>query len=59
MEGNGHYEGQWLDGMKDGFGKFVYCTASLETWPDNSYYEGEWREDRAEGKGKLCNYAFT
>jgi len=26
------YEGEWRNGMRDGYGKYV--------WPDRSYYDG-------------------
>jgi hypothetical protein len=28
------YEGEWMNGMKDGFG--------IQIWPDRAKYEGEW-----------------
>ena len=41
------YTGQWLNGMKDGYGHQV--------WPDGSKYEGEWQADQANGFGKLVH----
>ncbi len=35
------YTGEWLDGMKDGYGEQI--------WPDGTRYEGEWRMDKANG----------
>jgi hypothetical protein len=35
------YTGQWLMGMRDGFG--------TQLWPDGSRYEGQWRNDKANG----------
>lgn len=29
------YEGEWIDDMRDGYGK--------QEWPDGSKYEGNWR----------------
>ncbi|CAD8074541.1 unnamed protein product [Paramecium primaurelia] len=41
------YEGEWLEGKRDGYGK--------QSWPDGSIYEGEWKEDKSCGKGKLIH----
>lgn len=38
---NSWYEGDYIDGRKEGKGKYV--------WPDGSYYEGEWRENKING----------
>jgi hypothetical protein len=35
------YTGQWMMGMRDGFG--------TQLWPDGSRYEGQWRNDKANG----------
>ena len=35
------YTGQWLNGVRDGFGS--------QMWPDGSRYEGYWRSDKANG----------
>jgi hypothetical protein len=41
MQNGGSYEGEWLNGKRDGNGKYV--------WPDGSYYEGDWISDKAHG----------
>lgn len=41
------YTGQWLDGMRDGYG--------TQLWPDGSRYEGMWSYDKANGQGKLVH----
>ena len=41
------YKGQWLNGLRDGYGEIFYN--------DGSVYEGEWRNDKANGKGKMTN----
>ena len=41
------YEGQWLNGMRDGYG--------TQLWPDGSRYEGCWAFDKANGHGKLMH----
>ena len=35
LENGVTYEGEWLDGLRDGQGKQV--------WPCGSYYEGDWK----------------
>ena len=37
------YEGDTLEGMRDGFGKLIFR--------DGAYYEGNWREDKMHGQG--------
>lgn len=39
------YEGEFKDGMKEGFGKEVH--------DEDTYYEGEWMADKKHGEGKL------
>ncbi len=39
MKNMGHYEGEWLNGLRHGFGVYVYKFLK-QTWPDNSVYEG-------------------
>jgi hypothetical protein len=39
-----HYEGEFFESKKSGFGKFG--------WPDGSYYEGSWICDKIEGWGR-------
>ena len=41
------YEGEWLNGAREGYGK--------QDWPDGSQYEGEWKNGTASGKGKLLH----
>ncbi|CAD8093982.1 unnamed protein product [Paramecium sonneborni] len=36
------YEGEWIDGKREGYGK--------QQWPDGSVYEGEWKNDKSCGK---------
>jgi antitoxin component YwqK of YwqJK toxin-antitoxin module len=38
------YEGEWKDGVADGFGTFYY--------KNNGKYEGEWKNDVQHGFGK-------
>ncbi|CAD8163462.1 unnamed protein product [Paramecium pentaurelia] len=47
LESGAVYEGEWKNGMRDGFGK--------QKWPDGSIYEGEWVEDKSSGRGKLTH----
>ena len=39
------YEGDWLGGFRDGYGKMI--------WKDGTEYEGYWRDNRASGWGKI------
>ena len=39
------YDGEFKDGMKDGYGKMTY--------PNGNYYEGEWSLDKKEGQGTM------
>lgn len=39
------YEGEMLNGMRDGRGKFYY--------PNGGYYYGEWSQNKCHGKGVL------
>lgn len=39
------YEGQWVDGRKQGQGK--------QMQPDGSIYTGEWRDNQQHGKGRM------
>lgn len=39
----GHYEGEFKDGYRHGFGKRV--------WGDGNFYEGEWHLGLQHGKG--------
>ena len=39
------YEGDWVNGVKDGFGKITY--------PDGAVYEGQIVKGAREGDGKL------
>lgn len=41
LEGGILYQGQWVDGEKEGFGRQV--------WPDGSIYEGMWQKGMAHG----------
>lgn len=41
--GLGTYEGDYVNGKKDGEGTFV--------WPDGSVYQGEWKNDMRHGEG--------
>ena len=42
--GDGVYEGEYADGLKDGRGKFFYVSGSV--------YEGHWRADQKHGAGR-------
>ena len=42
--GDGVYEGEYIDGRKEGKGKFWYV--------DGTVYEGQWRNNEKHGKGK-------
>ena len=55
----GSYEGQWIDGVKDGQGK--------RTWADGSQFEGMFVAGNPHGDGKcrnpagesgVCRYAY-
>lgn len=39
------YEGDWLDGNKDGKGTYTYVNGNK--------YNGEWKEDAVNGKGTV------
>lgn len=41
------YEGDWVDGIIHGHGKYTYS--------DGAVYEGTWVEGKMQGKGKLTN----
>ena len=41
----GYYEGEWKNGTKDGFGKYVLH--------GGEEYSGYWKQDKREGHGKL------
>ena len=41
------YEGEWLDGKKEGFGKYYYNNGER--------YAGAWKDDMREGKGMLVD----
>ena len=41
------YEGEKINGIKTGYGKFVY--------PSGAYYEGQWKDNKKHGKGILIN----
>ena len=45
LENDAVYEGEWLNGQRDGQGSQLWC--------DGSRYEGTWVQGRASGKGKL------
>ena len=45
LESGAVYEGEWLNGVRDGQGK--------QEWLDGSRYEGQWRNGKANGMGKL------
>ena len=42
--GDGVYEGEYKDGLKDGKGRFFYVVGSV--------YDGQWKEDQKHGEGK-------
>ena len=37
------YEGEWMNGYKEGFGKYMYF--------NDTYYEGNWVKNNKEGHG--------
>ena len=39
------YEGEWVDGKKEGFGKYTYASGGV--------YEGDWAGDERRGEGKM------
>ena len=45
LENNAVYEGEWLNGQRDGEGK--------QKWEDGAFYEGQWKEGKASGTGKF------
>lgn len=42
LESGAIYEGEWIDGKKDGYG--------TQQWIDGTIYEGFWENDKANGK---------
>lgn len=40
------YEGDFVDGKRDGLGEYIY--------KDKSYYRGEWKDDNKTGRGVYC-----
>jgi hypothetical protein len=70
IETHKFYEGEWLDGKRDGFGKLKWNDGSIYigqfindkakgfgklTHADGDVYLGSWEEDRAHGVGKYIN----
>jgi hypothetical protein len=53
-EGTTYYQGQWKNGMKEGFGKMQYASGN--------YYEGSWKADAKTGMGVMhwvtCNEVY-
>jgi len=49
--GEGFYTGEWLNGMPNGYGIFVYAP---ETPNAGSSYEGDWVDGKHEGYGKFA-----
>lgn len=53
------YEGEWLNRLRDGYGKYVLSSWVFgifeKVWPDGSSYEGFWKQDAMEGKGKMIH----
>lgn len=47
MSNGGWYEGEWLNGMRDGEGVHVFILCATQYWAEGSYYEGQWKEDKA------------
>ena len=43
------YDGEWLNGEKNGFGE---CKYGKRNYTDN-YYRGEWRSNLRHGQGEL------
>jgi hypothetical protein len=65
---NGVYEGNFLDGKKNGYGTYKFLDGSVYegnwvdnvmsgegtmTYPDGTVYEGNWEDNVSHGKGKL------
>ena len=46
-----YYEGEWVDGLKDGPGTYVK--------QDGEKYTGNWKKGKYHGKGKLHNKEGT
>lgn len=44
-ENGEHYEGEWAEGVRSGWGRMYYA--------DQSVYEGEWLNDKRHGIGLL------
>lgn len=49
-EGN-IYEGEWANGMKNGFGK--------QRYEDGTEYEGQWKDGKEHGYGKMKKVMST
>ena len=45
FECNNKYDGEWKDGLREGFGQFSYA--------DGGRYEGIWDKNRKHGVGKF------
>ena len=45
---NSSYKGEYVDGKKQGKGKY--------TWPDGSYFEGDWNDNMISGYVYFDNY---
>ena len=41
------YDGEWMDGLKNGTGKYYY--------DDQTFYYGDWNRNRKEGKGQFVS----
>ena len=50
------YEGDWKDGMRNGFGKIAEHIIGTYTIASGGRYEGQWDDDMTSGRGRFFNY---
>lgn len=49
------YEGQWVDGKREGKGNGSLKNVGVLLYSNGNKYEGEWADDKMNGQGK---YSF-
>lgn len=50
-----HYDGDMVDDMRDGNGKYTLELLGIHHYNDGSKYDGEWRNDQPYGRGSDYN----
>lgn len=55
---NQSYEGQWKDGVRDGYGRHFFSSASPEM-TCGEFYDGSWKEGVMHGEGKYVDAGGT